>query len=49
MTSGAKLGLWVVGLILVIMLLEFVPRIGGAALLLLTVYLASTLVQKGVV
>lgn len=49
MTSGAKLGLWIVGLILVIMLLEFIPRVGGAVLLLLTVYMASTLLQKGVV
>lgn len=48
-SSGAKLGLWIMGLILVIILLEFIPRVGGAVLMLLTVYLASTLLKKGVV
>ena len=43
------MGLWVVGLIIVIMLLEFIPKVGGAVLLLLTVYLASKLLQKGTV
>lgn len=49
MNDGAKLGLWLVGVITVVMLMEYVPRVGGAILLLLVVYLASQAMQKGVV
>lgn len=44
-----KAGLWLVGVIVLVALLEFFPRAGGALLLVLVAYLAITVMKKGVV
>jgi hypothetical protein len=49
MTATAKAAMWVVGVMLVVLLLEYAPRVGGAVLLLLVAYLAIEVTRKGVV
>lgn len=49
MKPGVQAGLWLAGVVFVVMLLEYMPRAGGAVLLLLVVYLAVKAMQKGVV
>lgn len=41
--------LWVAGAIIVVMLLEYAPKLGGGLLLVLTVYLAYEARKKGVI
>lgn len=48
-SPGAKAALWLAGAVIVVLLLESAPKIGGAVLLLLTVYLAIEAMRKGVV
>jgi hypothetical protein len=49
LTPAAKAGLWLVGAILIVLLLDLAPKLGGALLFILVVYLASEVTRKGVV
>lgn len=41
-------GVWGVGILLLVVLLEFAPKLGGALLAVIVVYLALQLPKKGV-
>jgi hypothetical protein len=46
--NGATFVVWSVGILLLVVLLEFVPKLGGALLAAIVVYLALQLPKKGV-
>ena len=46
--SGVTAAVWVVGIVLLVVLLEFAPKLGGSLLAVIVVYLALQLPKKGV-
>lgn len=46
--SGQAAAVWGVGILLLVVLLEFAPKLGGALLAVIVVYLALQLPKKGV-
>lgn len=48
LVSGQAAAVWGVGILLLVVLLEFAPKLGGALLAVIVVYLALQLPKKGV-